>query len=110
MHSPGQRQIGSRYLLGASAVSRLTLPLPPLPEHPTLPYYPLEHVFGIAYHPVPMATNPPSGDGHRRGQVRDRSQVFNPQNEKWVKRDTDTGKFIDQKQDGEPFKGVRKEK
>jgi hypothetical protein len=27
-----------------------------------------------------------------------------------VKRDADTGKFIDQKADKEPFKGVRKEK
>ncbi len=25
-----------------------------------------------------MATNPPSGDGHRNGAVRKRSQVFNP--------------------------------
>lgn len=27
-----------------------------------------------------MATNPPSGDGHRNGAVRKRSQVFNPKN------------------------------
>ena len=26
-----------------------------------------------------MATNLPSGDGHRNGAVRKRSQVFNPQ-------------------------------
>lgn len=57
-----------------------------------------------------MATNPPSGDGHRIGPVRDRSQVYNPQNDRWTKRDTDTGRFIDQKSDGTPFKGVRKEK
>ncbi len=57
-----------------------------------------------------MATNPPKGDGHRNGAVRDRSQVFNPVTEQWVKRDTETGKFMDVKQDGEPFKGVRKEK
>lgn len=25
-----------------------------------------------------MATNPPKGDGHRNGAVRNRSQVFNP--------------------------------
>lgn len=55
-----------------------------------------------------MATNPPKGPG-RRGAVRDRSQTFNPQNEKWVKRDADTGKFMDQKADDKPFKGVRKE-
>jgi hypothetical protein len=57
-----------------------------------------------------MATNPPKGDGHRIGAVRDRSQVFNPVTEQWVKRDAETGKFMDVKQDGEPFKGVRKEK
>jgi hypothetical protein len=57
-----------------------------------------------------MATNPPAGDGHRNGAVRDRSQVFNPVTQRWTKRDTDTGRFMDQKADGKPFKGVRKEK
>jgi hypothetical protein len=57
-----------------------------------------------------MATNPPSGDGHRIGQVKDRSQVYNPANDKWTKRDSDSGRFMDQKSDGTPFKGVRKEK
>jgi hypothetical protein len=57
-----------------------------------------------------MATNPPKGDGHRNGAVRNRSQVFNPQNERWTKRDADTGRFMDQKADDKPFKGVRKEK
>lgn len=28
----------------------------------------------------------------------------------WTKRDADSGKFMDQKEDGKPFKGVRKEK
>lgn len=28
-----------------------------------------------------MATNPPKGDGHRNGEVRQRSQVFNPKTE-----------------------------
>ena len=55
-----------------------------------------------------MATNPPSGDGHRNGAVRKRSQVYNPKTEQWVKRDKDTGRFMDVKQDGTPFKGVRK--
>lgn len=59
---------------------------------------------------VYMATNKPYGDGHRKGQVKDRSQVHNPQNDRWVKRDTETGRFIDQKSDDKPFKGVRKEK
>jgi hypothetical protein len=56
-----------------------------------------------------MATNPPTGDGHRNGAVRDRSQVFNPVTQQWVKRDSETGRFMDVKKDGEPFKGVRKE-
>ena len=57
-----------------------------------------------------MATNPPKGDGHRIGAVRQRSQVHNPANDRWTKRDTETGQFMDQKADGKPFKGVRKEK
>ena len=57
-----------------------------------------------------MATNPPKGDGHRHGAVTDRSQVLNPNTGTWTKRDADTGKFMDGKQDGTPFKGVRKEK
>jgi hypothetical protein len=57
-----------------------------------------------------MAKNPPYGDGHRHGPVKDRSQTYNPQNDRWTKRDTDTGRFIDQKADDEPFKGVRKKK
>lgn len=56
-----------------------------------------------------MATNKPNGDGHRNGAVWDRSQTYNPKTGNWVKRDSDTGKFIDQKQDNKPFKGVRKE-
>jgi hypothetical protein len=57
-----------------------------------------------------MATNPPSGDNHRNGAVRGRSQTHNPKTKRWVKRDTDSGQFIDQKADDKPFKGVRKEK
>ena len=57
-----------------------------------------------------MATNPPPGDGHRKGAVRKRSQTYNPHNDRWTKRDKDTGRFIDQKSDDNPFKGVRKEK
>ena len=56
-----------------------------------------------------MATNPPIGDGHRNGMVRHRSQVHNPHNDRWTKRDSDTGRFMDQKADKAPFKGVRKE-
>jgi len=57
-----------------------------------------------------MAKNKPYGDNLRIGAVKDRSQVHNPQNDRWTKRDDDTGKFIDQKADDKPFKGVRKEK
>lgn len=57
-----------------------------------------------------MATNPPSGDGQRKGAVRDRSQTFNPKTGHWTKRDKGTGQFMDQKADNKPFKGVRKEK
>lgn len=56
-----------------------------------------------------MATNPPKGDGHRVGAVRNRSQVLNPQSGNFTKRHGDTGRFMDQKVDGKPFKGVRKE-
>jgi len=57
-----------------------------------------------------MAKNDPVGDNARRGAVKDRSQVQNPQNGNWTKRNTETGRFMDQKQDGTPFKGVRREK
>jgi len=57
-----------------------------------------------------MAKNAPVGDNARRGAVRDRSQTYNPVTETWTKRDTDNGRFMDQKQDGMPFKGVRKER
>lgn len=57
-----------------------------------------------------MAKNKPIGDNARVGAVRDRSQVFNPQSQVWTKRDTSNGRFMDQKADGDPFKGVRQEK
>lgn len=57
-----------------------------------------------------MAKNKPYGDNARKGAVKDRSQVHNPQNDLWVKRDTTTGKFMDVKTTSNtPFKGVRKE-
>jgi hypothetical protein len=57
-----------------------------------------------------MATNKPIGDGARVGAVRDRSQTFNSHTGAWVKRDDGNGRFMDQKADSRPFKGVRKEK
>jgi len=57
-----------------------------------------------------MATNGKSGDNRRHGAVKERSQTFNPKTEKWIKRDSNTGRFMDGKSDDKPFKGVRKEK
>jgi hypothetical protein len=57
-----------------------------------------------------MATNPPSGDGHRNGAVRDRSQTYNPRIGRYIKRDAGNGQFMDQKSDGTKFKGVRRER
>jgi hypothetical protein len=55
-----------------------------------------------------MAKNPPKGPG-RKGAVKARSQVLGS-NGHWTKRDTNTGRFLDQKADNAPFKGVRREK
>ena len=52
-----------------------------------------------------MARN--TGEGSRRGSVNDRTQT-KTLGGNYVKRDTDTGRFIDQKQGGKPFKGVAK--
>ena len=57
-----------------------------------------------------MAKNPPV-DGSRKGSVKDRSQVKNTKTGLWVKRDAQTGEFMDVKTSNKtPFKGVRKEK
>jgi hypothetical protein len=58
-----------------------------------------------------MATNAPSGDGHRKGAVRKRSQVETKVmgEDRTTKRDKTSGQFMDQKKDGK-FKGVRQEK
>ncbi len=54
-----------------------------------------------------MAKN--TGQGYRRGAVRNRSQVRNPKTGVWTKRDKETGRFVDGKADDVPFKGVRRE-
>jgi len=54
-----------------------------------------------------MATN--TGKGFRQGAEKGRSQTTAP-NGNAVKRDTGTGKFIDQKTTPGDFKGVRHEK
>jgi hypothetical protein len=59
-----------------------------------------------------MAKN--TGKGYRKGEVTERSQTENPQNEHWTKRNAEhgeeAGQFMDQKADEKPFKGVRKAK
>lgn len=55
-----------------------------------------------------MARNGKVGDGHRNGPVKERIQVHNPKNDRWVKIDTTTHKIIDVKHDTKPFKGVTK--
>lgn len=56
-----------------------------------------------------MATNPPTGDGHRNGAIRTRSQFLNPVTHHWQKRDLTTGQIMDVKSDQKRFKGVRRE-
>ena len=46
-------------------------------------------------------------NGHRVGVVKDRTQTYNPNTGKYVKRDTETGQFLSSKDT--PYKGVRKE-
>lgn len=57
-----------------------------------------------------MATNGKPGDNRRHGAVRDRSQFKNPVNGLYIKRDMQTGRFMDVKTSGGKFKGIRKEK
>lgn len=57
-----------------------------------------------------MAKNAPAGDNSRKGAVKGRSQVLNPKTNLYLKRDAETGRFMDVKTTGGKFKGVRKEK
>ncbi|VVU95420.1 hypothetical protein CPAV1605_1171 [seawater metagenome] len=52
-----------------------------------------------------MAKN--TGQNHRKGAVKDRTQVQNPKTELYMKRDSNTGRFISGKTT--PYKGVTKE-
>lgn len=71
-----------------------------------------EKLGGISVNPLiilAMAKN--TGNNHRIGAVKDRTQTYNPKTDCYVKRDTQTGRFIDMKtSDNTPFKGVTKEK
>jgi hypothetical protein len=57
-----------------------------------------------------MAKNKPYGDNKRVGAVKNRSQVFNSKIGRYVKRNSETGQFMNVKADDKKFKGVRKEK
>ena len=48
-----------------------------------------------------------TGQGHRIGAVKDRTQVLNTKTNQYIKRDATTGKFISSK--GTPYKGVTTE-
>lgn len=50
-----------------------------------------------------MAKNGPKGGG-RKGAVKRRTQVKGKNG--WIKRNSNTGQFMDGKSDGKPFKGV----
>lgn len=52
-----------------------------------------------------MAGN--TGNGHRKGAVKGKSQTYNPKTKQHVKRDTKSGKFVSSKKT--PYKGVKKE-
>jgi hypothetical protein len=54
-----------------------------------------------------MAKNGPKGGGHK-GAVKSRSQTKTGSGH-YVKRDAKTGRIMDIKSDGKPFKGVTKE-
>jgi hypothetical protein len=59
-----------------------------------------------------MDTNPPTGDGHRNGMVRKRSQFKTTimGEERATKRSTKSGEFLAQKKTAGKFKGVRQER
>lgn len=56
-----------------------------------------------------MAKNGAKGKG-RRGAVKGRTQVYNPKNGLYTKRNSKTGLFMDVKTSGGKFKGVTTEK
>ena len=55
-----------------------------------------------------MAKNGIKGDNHRQGEIKNRSQAYNPITKKFVEFDTGSGKIINVKKTPGPFKGVRK--
>ena len=57
-----------------------------------------------------MSKNGISGDNKRIGAVKKRTQVLNTKTNLYVKRDKNTGQFIDVKTTGGKFKGITEEK
>ena len=55
-----------------------------------------------------MVRKVPIGFGYRKGAVGDRSQIFDPKTNRWVKWSNRSDQFIEVVQDYNPFKGVRK--
>lgn len=45
----------------------------------------------------------------RAGQVKGRSQTYNPKSRVWVKRDTSSGRFVQVKRSGGSFRSVKRE-
>ena len=54
-----------------------------------------------------MAVN--TDKGYRKGSIIGRTQFLNVATGHYIKRDTETGRILEVKKDGTPFKGVRKE-
>ena len=52
-----------------------------------------------------MAGN--TNDGYRKGAVKNRSQIYNPKTEQFIKRDAITGKFMSTSDN--KYKGVKME-
>lgn len=51
-----------------------------------------------------------TGDGSRKGAVKERVQALNPVTKRYVKIDTSTGRIIDHKKTAGPYKGIREAK
>ena len=47
-----------------------------------------------------------TGNGSRKGQIKDRKQVYNSRTKRYIKINTETGKIMSSKKT--PYKGVRK--
>jgi hypothetical protein len=48
-----------------------------------------------------------TGEGSRKGAVKERVQALNPVTKRYVKIDTSTGRIVDHKKTAGPYKGIR---